>query len=90
MITDLNSLQPAQLVQVACQAPNHELLLVDWLNAIVYVRIEGNRLDGKLWGQDVDIATHQPAVEVKGAANTELKVMRDPLGIWTGQCVVAV
>jgi SHS2 domain-containing protein len=38
----------------------------------------------------VDVARHQPAVEVKGATFTELKVRRTDQGEWLAQCVVDV
>ena len=83
--------------------PDPEVLLVDWLNALVYematrgwlfsrfeVRIAGGKLEGQAWGEPVDVARHQPAVEVKGASYTELKVMQTPQGAWIAQCVVDV
>ncbi len=36
VITDLRSVAPTQSVSITCQAPDDELLLVDWLNALVY------------------------------------------------------
>lgn len=90
-------------VDVSCEAPDHESLLYDWLNAIVYematksmlfaryeVRIDGNRLAGTAWGEPVDVAKHEPAVEVKGATYTELRVRRLDGGDWVAQCVVDV
>ncbi len=94
---------PREAVTVECAAPDHEYLLVDWLNAIVYematrrmlfsrfeVAIAGDRLTGTLWGEAVDVARHQPVVEVKGATYTELKVHQDARGEWVAQCVVDV
>ena len=102
VITEV-ALRPKDLVTVVCEAPGDELLFVDWLNAIVYematrkmlfgrfqVEIDGNRLRGTLWGQPVDVAEHQPAVEVKGATYTELRVEHNPDGEWIAQCVVDV
>jgi len=103
VITDVRSLVPKDLVEVECDAPSDELLFVDWLNAIVYemavrkmlfgkfeVRIAGGRLRANLWGQAVDVARHEPAVEVKGATYTELQVKRNEDGTWIVQCVVDV
>lgn len=57
------------------------------------VRIEsdraGNRLHGVLEGEPVDVARHQPTVEVKGATYTALKVTESGDG-WVAQCVVDV
>ena len=102
-ITDVHALETKELVNVECEAPNDELLFVDWLNAIVYematrkmlfgrfqVRLNGSRLHGSLWGQPVDVAQHEPAVEVKGATYTALEVKRRESGEWVAQCVVDV
>ena len=103
VLTDVNQLEPKNFVKVVCEAPNDELLFVDWLNVIVYematrkmlfskfqVQIDRGRLEGTIWGQPVDVAKHQPAVEVKGATYTELAVKRREDGKWVAQCVVDV
>jgi SHS2 domain-containing protein len=54
------------------------------------VKINGTRLRGRAWGEPVDVARHQPAVEVKGATLTELSVTRDGSGNWVARCVVDV
>jgi SHS2 domain-containing protein len=54
------------------------------------VQIEGARLYGKAWGERVDVARHEPSVEVKGATYTALAVRRRDNGTWTAQCVVDV
>jgi SHS2 domain-containing protein len=33
---DLDTVRPVKTIEIACEAPTPELLLVDWLNAIVY------------------------------------------------------
>ncbi len=103
VITDPAAVVPAALVEVACEAPDPELLFVDWLNALVFematrgmlfsrfeVSLEGKRLSGRLWGERVSVARHHPAVEVKGATYTELRVRQEPDGQWLAQCVVDV
>ena len=102
IITDLTAVEPREMVEVHCEAPELELLFVDWLNAIVYematrrmlfrryeVRIDGQRLNARMWGEPVDMARHQPAVEVKGATYTSLRVAPDD-GQWIAQTVVDV
>ena len=54
------------------------------------VLIHDHGLIGKAWGEEIDVARHQPAVEVKGATMTELHVARDSDGYWLAQCVVDV
>jgi tRNA nucleotidyltransferase (CCA-adding enzyme) len=95
--------KPQVLVQVRCEAPDLELLLVEWLNAIIYemavrkmlfgrfaVRIDGARLEGTLWGEPVDVERHAPACEPKGATYTALKVAKNPDGTWSAACIVDV
>ncbi|MEK7737662.1 MAG: archease [Pseudomonadota bacterium] len=90
-------------VSIACTAPDQELLLVDWLNALVYematrrmlfsrfeVTIEDRLLRAKAWGEPVDVMQHQPAAEVKGVSFCELSVRQNPEGEWLAQCVVDV
>jgi protein archease len=90
-------------VEVQCEAPDLELLFVEWLNAIIYemavrkmlfgrfaVRIDGTRLTGMLWGEPVDILRHAPACEPKGATYTALRVAKELDGMWTAACIVDV
>lgn len=103
VITDPALVRAAGTVAIECQAPDLELLFVDWLNALVYematrsmlfgrfaVSIQDHRLSATVWGEAVDRQRHQPAVEVKGASMTELKVIREPSDMWRVQCVVDV
>jgi len=103
VIVDLQTVTPRVKVRVTCEAPDDELLLVDWLNALVYemdnrkmvfgrfeVSLHDHQLEGIAWGEPVDRKRHQPAVEVKGATYTELRVYQNPTGNWVAQCVVDV
>jgi tRNA nucleotidyltransferase (CCA-adding enzyme) len=103
VVTDPAHIARQQSVSIACEAPSAELLLVDWLNAVVLrmatdglvfgafeVAISGIRLDGRALGEPIDVARHQPAVEVKGATLTALEVVKQPDGGWRAQCVVDV
>ncbi len=103
VITDPNLVRPFEALEVNCNAPDPELLLADWLNALVYematrgmlfarfrVRLHGEQLTATVWGEPVDVARHHPAVEVKGATYTALSVARGGGGTWTARCVVDV
>jgi len=103
VVTDPATVIPTKMIELSCEAPDVELLLVDWLNALIFematrsmlfsrfeVRLEGQRLDAKAWGEALDVARHHPAVEVKGATYTALKVARQSDGGWLAQCVVDV
>lgn len=102
-VTDPDAVAAAQAVEIECEAPDPELLLVDWLNGVVYematrgmvfgryrVRIASKRLRGTAWGEAVDARRHDPAVEVKGATYTSLLVERGADGLWVAQCVIDV
>jgi tRNA nucleotidyltransferase (CCA-adding enzyme) len=102
VVTDLRKVQPLQPVPVLCQAPSDELLLVDWLNALIYemavrkmlfadfaVEIEEGELRATAYGEPVDVDRHEPAVEIKGATLTVLRVTEGADG-WRAQCVVDV
>jgi SHS2 domain-containing protein len=103
VIADPISVRATESVNVSCDAPDDDLLFADWLNAIIFematrgmifgdfaVRIAGNHLEACLTGERVDQARHQPAVEVKGATYTGLRVARGEEGGWVAQCVVDV
>lgn len=101
-ITDPATIASRTSVEVDVEAPDDELLLVDWLNALIYematrgmlfgrfeTQITGTHLHGKAWGEPTDVARHQPAVEIKGATYTALRVAQED-GLWVAQCVVDV
>lgn len=103
VITDPAAVAPKEMIQLSCEAPGAELLLVDWLNLLIYematrnmlfsrfeVHLENNRLAAQAWGEALDSERHHPAVEVKGATYTALKVTQQPDGSWLAQCVVDV
>ena len=103
VVTDPARVAPLAAVELRCEAPDDELLLVDWLNALVFeiatrhllfgrfeVRIDDHRLTARAWGEPIDAAKHHPAVEVKGATYTALRVWHQNRVGWTAQCVVDV
>lgn len=102
-VTELGLVTPQRCVDIECEGSDQELLLVDWLNALVFematrrmlfsrftVKLVDHRLIGKAWGEAVDRQRHSPAVEVKGATYTALKVAQQENGGWLAQCVVDV
>jgi tRNA nucleotidyltransferase (CCA-adding enzyme) len=89
-------------VAIRCESSSDELLFLDWLSAIILemdtrhllfgryeVRIAGFTLEATAWGEPIDPDRHQPAIEVKGATLTELRVRPHGDG-WLAQCVVDV
>jgi len=102
IITDLSLIEPRQEVTISCRENDQELLLCDWLNALIYemstrkmlfgrfqVNIDNGQLSASAWGETTDVIRHQPAVEIKGATYTELAVKKLPEQ-WVAQCVVDV
>ncbi len=103
IVTDVAKIEAKEVRAIECEAPNDALLLVDWLNALIYrmavdrmlfgrfaVTIAGGQLQARAWGEPVDRAKHTPAVEPKGATYTAAKVERDATGAWVAQCVIDV
>lgn len=102
IITEPAQVEPHVPVEIECAAPDDELLFAAWLNRLIYematrrmlfrrfdVRLDGTRLRATAWGEPIDRARHHPAVEVKGATLTGLRVAHEPDG-WVAQTVVDV
>jgi len=103
VITDPATVHPLDTIIIVCRAPNDELLLVDWLNALIYematrkmlfhdfaIEMEDEGLRGLARGEALEVARHQPVVEIKGATLAELRVSCGADGQWLAQCVVDV
>jgi SHS2 domain-containing protein len=103
VVANVTAVQQIEIVEVQCDAPDLELLLVSWLNAIIYemavrkmlfskfrIVLAGCSLKGTLSGERVDPERHEVAVEAKGATVTALSVSRDQDGQWLAQCVIDV
>jgi SHS2 domain-containing protein len=102
VIADVKNINAAQSVTISCSAPDIEILFVDWLNTIIYhietqsmlfsqfqVEIKDLQLNAILTGELIDREKHRPAVDVKGATFTELKVQQQN-DLWVAQCVLDV
>lgn len=102
VVTDPLGVQARDPVELTCEAADDELLLVEWLNALVFemavrrmlfgryeVQLRDSHLSGRAWGEPASPARHRPAVEVKGATYTALRVAPEGDG-WLAQTVVDV
>jgi SHS2 domain-containing protein len=90
---------PKIAVTVVCEAPDDELLLAEWLDAVIYemaarrmnfgrfsVTIRGRRLYGTAWGEPVGArraGAREPRVNL-----TEPRITHDSTGTWAAGCVV--
>ena len=103
IVAPIDAVEPRQQIDVFAENRDQELLFVEWLDALIFematrrmlfsrfeVDIEADRLRARAWGEPIDIERHQPAVEVKGATLTELKVAQMADGMWIAQCIVDV
>ncbi len=103
VITDLSQVGATEMVEITREAPDDELLLVDWLNALVYematrkllfcrfeVHVQDHVLTARAFGEPMNTAKHHMAVEIKGATYTALRVAQESNGEWVAQCVVDV
>ncbi len=101
--TNPDLVSAAKAVAIYCEAPDTELLLVSWINELIYemsahgllfnryqVVIDNGTLSATAFGEDIDRQKHQPAVEIKGATFTELRVYQQADDTWVAQCVVDV
>ena len=102
VVTELDRIRAEEPVPIHCEAQDLELLLAEWLNALIYematrrmlfsrfeVRLADGVLEASAWGERVEPGRHQPAVEVKGATYTALRVVPHEDG-WMAQTVVDV
>jgi len=103
VITDLEKISPKKSIEVSCEAIDREMLLVDYLNRIIYemdchqmlfskfeVTIHNHTLSALLFGEKIDQKRHKGAVEIKAATYNSLRVHCFDSGTWTAECVVDV
>lgn len=103
VVTDVGLVALRETVPIACESEDDELLLAAWLNAVVTemavrrmlfgrfrVELREKRLMGAATGEPLSPQRHRPAVEVKGATYTALRVARTSDGGWLAQTVVDV
>ncbi len=102
IVTDPANVKIASQVRIRCEESDPELLFLDFINGVIYemdtrqmvfgqyeVTIHNGVLTAVLSGEPLDVSRHNPAVEVKGATLTELKVAQEG-SQWCAQCVVDV
>ncbi len=98
----IDTVRPLEERTITVSAPDCELLLVEWLNALLAlsdidrmvfskfdVTIDRTVLKGSAWGEKLDPRRHEPNVEVKGATYHLLQIRKEG-GRYIAQCVVDV
>jgi SHS2 domain-containing protein len=102
VMVNIDSVAAREKRTVTVSAAERELLLVEWLNALLSlsdiermvfskfsVKIRGSELRGEAWGEALDRDRHETKVEVKGATYHMLYVGTEE-GRFVAQCVVDV
>lgn len=103
VICNPHEIRLATTIRIECEAVDDEFLLVNWIDALVYqmatrsmlfghfqVGISDGHLVAEVSGEPIDVHRHQPAVEIKGATLTALRVYRDRVGRQVAECIVDV
>jgi len=103
VIADLEKVEPKEVVDIVCEEDDDEMLFMVWLSSLLYemdarnmlfsrfeIELVEGGLKAKVWGEPVDVAKHEPVVEVKAATYAGLEVGRDNEGNWVAQCIVDV
>lgn len=103
IITDPSRISCRDAIELHVEAPSSDLLLVDWLNQLIYevstrrmlfgrfeVVIENSKLRARAWGEPLKRRKHRPTVEVKAATYHQASVWQNKDGEWVAQCVVDV
>ena len=103
VITDLDLVEPRELFQVSVASSDREILVVDWLNELLYVyeaeglllsefRVtvgrEQSTLEAECHGEPVNLSRHRMRLSVKAATYHELEVVGN--GEWRIQVVLDV
>ena len=102
VMVNVGKIVPAEKKVIAVSATDRELLLVEWLNALLAlsdierlvfskfeVKIKDASLTGIAWGEPLDRVRHEAHVEVKGATYHMLSVQEKD-GRYQAQCVVDI
>lgn len=102
-IADPARVRQVDRVDIVCNAPNNDLLLREWLNAVIgemsargmlfsrfAVHMRDRGLTGKAWGEPVDEERHEPSAGIRGATTAGLSVALDDEGCWVAQCVLDI
>ena len=99
---DLDAVELRSSIEIVCSGEDEEDLLYAWLNAVIYemairrmvfakfdIEIGDGTVRALAWGEILRPERHRPAVEIKGATFTGLKVRKEG-DEWVAECVVDV
>ena len=102
LVDDLETVESQQRIEIKIKSADQTYLLFDWLNELLYrfeteqllfgqfkVAVEGNRLEGSAWGENLDRARHELMHEVKAITYHRLRVEQTPAG-WQAEVIVDI
>lgn len=102
-MTDPRRIEARSVVTLECRAPDLELLLFDWVNALLFemdtrhqlfcafdVHIRGQHLQANAWGESQVASRHRPAIKLESATFTALHIAVVAPDTWMAQCVVRI
>ena len=91
LMTDNSKIDEVGEYRIELDAPDREQLLVDWLSELVFlhdvdgvvfgrfdVKIKGNQLSAKAYGESFDTAKHKIGMEIKAVTYHMLMVEEKP------------
>jgi SHS2 domain-containing protein len=101
-VANLDAVEPVQSVTFELTADAYEDLLHDWLSELNFtlgtrrlvcarfaVELDGTSLRATAWGEPLDPARHQLALEIKAVTYHGLKVEQDEGG-WLAEVIVDI
>jgi SHS2 domain-containing protein len=103
-MVDLKHVKPEKEIDIEIPVKSDDKqLLFDWLNAVIYemsvrnmvfcdfdILIRENKLTAKMRGEKIDKNRHKPAVEIKAATYSGLKMEKKTNRRWAAQCIIYV
>jgi SHS2 domain-containing protein len=103
VVAELDTVEPSEPLEIICEADDDEMLLVEWLNRLIFemstrrmlfsrfdIFVGEKQLKARIWGEPIDVEKHKPSVEVKAVTYYDLAVLQGADGNWIAQCVVDV
>jgi SHS2 domain-containing protein len=103
LLDDITTVQPRSAHTFSLTGQDRELLLFDWLRALLLtfdeqhlvlgrfeVRLEDQRLQATAWGEPFDPQRHLPGREVKAITYHGLKLEQQADGSWLAEVIVDI
>jgi len=101
IVADPGRVRPLDVVHVYCKVPDRDLLLAEWLNAIVFqmttrhmvfsrfdVKINDCELTARIYGEPLDPLRHEASHHVRGVTDQDATVEHEADGSWLAQCTL--